>query len=134
MAFPGVHPSAGAYHPSTHETGNPRTLVPPKTPEHIIKEARERYQRGEKPAQIAAALHLGTSTVRGHTSDLPRQPRPRITPDTVAAMLELRGKGLSREAVAKKLNVSPVSVWRHEKKQKSAATRRRTAAPASRRS
>lgn len=108
-------------------------MRPAFTPTEKVQALRTRYGNGEGPTEIAKALRISVSTVQKHTRDLPRQNPKRLAPKTVDDIYALRAKGYRRELVAETLGVSISSVKRYEpKKPKSAATRRRTAAPASR--
>ena len=105
-------------------------MRPAITPAETVQAIRKRYKDGESLAKIARALMTSVSTVQKHTRDLPRRNPKQLTGKTVRDIYALREQGHRRELVAKTLGVSVSSVKRYEPK--SAATRRRTAAPTSR--
>jgi DNA-directed RNA polymerase specialized sigma24 family protein len=101
----------------------------PAVPPGKIKAIAQRYADGEIMAKIARDLRISASTVHRYTRDQPR--RGRIPPNGIGSEIQaLRARGRSYQEVASALGVCVNTVKRRELK--SAATRRRTAAPASR--
>jgi len=105
---------------------------PAITPPEKVEAIRKRYGEGQSLATIAKALMTSVSTVQKHTRDLPRRNPKQLTGKTVSDIYTLRAQGHRRERVAETLGISVSSVKRYEQKPTGAATRRRTAAPASR--
>ena len=75
----------------------------------------ELWARGLSAREIAARVGYAERTIctfaYKHRDLCPRRREPKRTPEMVARMWELHAQGMSWEAVARELGVSPATVW-----------------------